>query len=250
MGLLAKLKGEEPWFFQKLPHYVQGKGHYGEFLTEFALKNGDLGNVAVFSNVLVPRSYGAISSVEIDAIMLTDKKIFVIESKNYSGWIFGSAEQQNWTVVYNAKTRGKMFNPIIQNRSHVKALADYMGLDSWYFKSYIVFSDACTFKSVPVSTPEYVICKNSRLLDELRSDLAGRKQIFHPAKFAQIKSILTKLEERSTEEARSKHLQEAQKVVTGAVCPICGSPLVRRNGKYGPFLGCSRYPNCTFTRNI
>ena len=250
MGILAKLKGEEPWFFQKLPHYVQGKGHFGEYLTEFALKNGDLGNVAVFSNVLVPRPYGAVSTVEIDTILLTDKKIFVIESKNYSGWIFGSAEQQEWTVVYSAKTRGKMYNPIKQNSSHVNALADYMGLDPWYFKSYIVFSDDCTFKSVPASTSEYVICKKGKLLDELRIDLDGRKQVFHPAKFAQIRNILTKLEERSSEEGRSQHAKEAWKVASGSICPICGSPLVRRSGKYGEFLGCSGYPNCTFTRNI
>ncbi|MHA1699607.1 MAG: UvrD-helicase domain-containing protein [Promethearchaeota archaeon] len=32
-------------------------------------------------------------------------------------------------------------------------------------------------------------------------------------------------------------------------CPRCGNPLTPRNGKYGIFLGCSRYPSCTFTFN-
>ena len=27
-------------------------------------------------------------------------------------------------------------------------------------------------------------------------------------------------------------------------CPACASPLVRRQGRYGPFVGCSRYPRC------
>lgn len=27
-------------------------------------------------------------------------------------------------------------------------------------------------------------------------------------------------------------------------CPKCGKPLALRNGKYGPFLGCSGYPAC------
>ena len=29
-------------------------------------------------------------------------------------------------------------------------------------------------------------------------------------------------------------------------CPKCGSPLVKRKGKYGEFIGCSNYPSCTY----
>jgi DNA topoisomerase-1 len=36
----------------------------------------------------------------------------------------------------------------------------------------------------------------------------------------------------------------------GVVCPLCGSPMVRRTGKHGQFLGCSRYPQCKGTRNL
>lgn len=31
------------------------------------------------------------------------------------------------------------------------------------------------------------------------------------------------------------------------VCPKCGAPLKVRNGKFGQFLGCSNYPECTYT---
>lgn len=33
-------------------------------------------------------------------------------------------------------------------------------------------------------------------------------------------------------------------------CPECGAPLVVRWGKYGRFVSCSRYPTCTYTRNL
>lgn len=33
-------------------------------------------------------------------------------------------------------------------------------------------------------------------------------------------------------------------------CPECGSSLVKKNGKFGPFFGCSNYPNCKYTKNI
>jgi len=31
-------------------------------------------------------------------------------------------------------------------------------------------------------------------------------------------------------------------------CPLCGSPMRARNGRYGPFYGCTRYPACCGTR--
>ena len=33
-------------------------------------------------------------------------------------------------------------------------------------------------------------------------------------------------------------------------CPICGAPMVPRTSKYGPFYGCSNYPNCYGIRDI
>lgn len=35
---------------------------------------------------------------------------------------------------------------------------------------------------------------------------------------------------------------------TGEECPECGSPLVIRNGKYGPFVACSNYPECKYIK--
>jgi hypothetical protein len=34
------------------------------------------------------------------------------------------------------------------------------------------------------------------------------------------------------------------------LCPACGSPMVRKTGKRGPFLSCQRYPECRGTRDI
>ncbi len=35
---------------------------------------------------------------------------------------------------------------------------------------------------------------------------------------------------------------------TGENCPKCGAPLVYRRGRYGPFIACSNYPRCRFTK--
>ena len=249
MGVIARLKGEEPGILKKIPHAFQGKGHYGEYLTEYALEHGNLGNVAVFSNVIVPRASGPTSTSEIDVVMLHEKGVFVIESKNYSGWIFGSADQRNWTVTLNSNSKERFFNPIKQNRSHVKALSDYLGLEEEAFSSYVVFSERCELKKVPPDTAEYVICRRHHLLSNIRKDLDRFDPIFDVATFEELKASLAALAEGSTQTARTQHVEEAQKVASGGVCPWCGSELVRRNGKYGPFMGCSSYPKCRFTRN-
>jgi DNA topoisomerase-1 len=39
-------------------------------------------------------------------------------------------------------------------------------------------------------------------------------------------------------------------ILTREVCPECGEPLLVRSGRYGLFMGCSGYPDCSYTRNI
>ncbi len=48
-------------------------------------------------------------------------------------------------------------------------------------------------------------------------------------------------------ESAQENMEKLQpKVVEGRVCPMCGKPLVYRKGRYGEFVGCSDYPNCTY----
>ena len=94
MGLFEILKGEQSGFIKTLLNY-ENAGQFGEFSTEYALTNHHLpGELVVLKNVYVP--YQGRTS-EIDLLMIHEKGIFVFESKNYSGWIFGSADQLNWT---------------------------------------------------------------------------------------------------------------------------------------------------------
>jgi uncharacterized Zn finger protein (UPF0148 family) len=55
--------------------------------------------------------------------------------------------------------------------------------------------------------------------------------------------------EERTEHVRSiyKNINEKNRKITENICPRCGGTLVRKNGKYGSFTGCSNYPKCKFT---
>ena len=51
------------------------------------------------------------------------------------------------------------------------------------------------------------------------------------------------------------HLSEAEKgdrlkippTLSDEICPVCGKNMVEREGKFGPFLACAGFPECTFT---
>lgn len=252
MGLLNRLRGEEPGYFKKLSvQWREGAGGLGEYLTKYALEHGDLpGRKAVFRNVLVPRASGPTSDSEVDVLMIHETGIYVMESKNYAGWIFGSAEQYQWTQTLEGRHKNRFYNPIIQNQAHVKALAACLGLAEGDFKSYIVFSERCELRKVPVDTDAYTICQRQHLLKVLRKDVGGKERRYSDEEFDALVAKVEQLAATSTDEAKAEHVEQAQRVKAGEVCPRCGGELVRRKGKYGEFLGCKNYPRCRFTRNV
>lgn len=45
-----------------------------------------------------------------------------------------------------------------------------------------------------------------------------------------------------------KNMEKIQPEKTGEICPVCGSELVIRSGRFGKFVGCSNYPSCTYIK--
>lgn len=249
---LVKLaKGEEPSVFAMKPHYAEGKGHTLEYLIEYALSNGRLpGKSSTWSNVLVPKDGVVVDKTELDVIMLHERGVFVFESKNYSGWIFGSERQRMWTQSLNKATKTRFFNPILQNESHIHALSECLVVPKEHFVSYIVFSNRCELKKVPTKGDGYRICHRDDLLSLVRSDVLEREVAFNGLQYSTLEERIAKLAKASTVEAREFHAQDVQVATNGITCPRCGGKFVERNGKYGTFLGCANYPRCRFTRNV
>ena len=87
------------------------------------------------------------STTQIDHILVSSYGVFVIETKNYSGWIFANAKHETWTQVL-FKAKFKFQNPIHQNHRHVLAvreLLDFLPQDA--IKSVVVFSGDAEFKT-------------------------------------------------------------------------------------------------------
>lgn len=244
MGLFEILRGEEPGFFDSLFH-CSDTGHYGEYCTEFALKNHNIkGYSKTLCNVYVPNK-GRTS--ELDVVLIHEKGIFVFESKNYSGWIFGSVEQQKWTQCLVNNQKYQFYNPIKQNITHCKALSQFLNISLEHIHSYIIFSNRCELKKVPEDTDAYKIVKHEDLLYEIRKQINILEDIYSEEKVDELCSLL-KDQANVSQTVKEEHIDNIKKRMDGDNCPYCGSELKLRSGKYGNFYGCSNYPKCKFTK--
>lgn len=97
------------------------------------------------NNVTLPLSNGG--STQIDHVIVSKYGIFVIETKNYKGWIYGNEKQRQWTQAFANGSKFKFQNPLRQNYLHIKTLADLLTLDMSYFHSMITFIGECELKT-------------------------------------------------------------------------------------------------------
>ena len=105
------------------------------------------------NNITLPLANGG--STQIDHVIVSIYGIFVIETKNYKGWIFGNEKQRQWTQVIMGR-KYKFQNPLRQNYLHIKTLADLLELDLSYFHSMIAFIGECELKTRD-ELPEHVL---------------------------------------------------------------------------------------------
>ncbi len=128
-------------------------GSYGEYLIYVRLKYLERSGGKFLFNLYIPKLDG--STTEIDVVLIHPKGLFVFESKNFSGWIFGSEAHEHWTQTLPA-SRGlaahkeRFYNPIRQNAKHIVNLQRILDFTSPIW-SIIVFSDRCEFKDLTVS---------------------------------------------------------------------------------------------------
>lgn len=96
-------------------------------------------NGHLFNNLYIQFHTG--KSTEIDLVFLTDRKIYVIESKNYNGKIYGNIFDKNWRVQYRNGKTYTLYNPIMQNKTHVNAISNHLIIPENLLESVVVFGD-------------------------------------------------------------------------------------------------------------
>jgi len=86
-------------------------------------------------------------TTELDHILVSRFGVFVIETKDYRGWIFANANNRKWTQVL-FKRKFRFQNPIFQNGRHVRAVRGLLDfLPASAIKSAVVFTGDAEFKT-------------------------------------------------------------------------------------------------------
>lgn len=107
---------------------------------------------------------------EIDVVAIHNSYIFVIESKNYSGWIFGDENGKKWTQTLKNGEKNQFYNPVLQNNTHISALSEFLGVPNDKFMSLIVFSERCELKKIPENTQNRMIMKRHDLIENIKKN--------------------------------------------------------------------------------
>lgn len=138
MGLLALVLAR---------HGARIKGAIGERALHKVLVKELPASYQHYRNLVIPTEQGDLT--EIDHLVVSAYGIFVIEVKNYRGWIFGGEKQPRWTVQ-RFRSKHQFMNPLHQNYKHTEAIKHVLGLnakDSGAVHSIVAFSQRAEFKS-------------------------------------------------------------------------------------------------------
>ena len=257
--LLATLI-KTPWF----------KGMIGEAFINLGIRLFlDKREYHLLKNVTLPTPQG---TTQIDHVIVSRFGLFVIETKNIKGWIFGNPAHKSWTQqIY--RRRHTFQNPLRQNYLHLMTLKSLLGLADHQLHSIIYFIGDCTFKTpmpdnvmnrglihyikgktTPVLTPAEV----TRVIDTIqRGRLAANWQT-HKQHVAQLKARHSEVPQPPLSVAAMPVVNQvvnAAPTITepltkpNQLCPKCGNLMVLRTAKRGDnkgnqFWGCSGYPKC------
>lgn len=191
------------------------KGRFGEYYTYLRLRDFENKNCRFLFNCYLPKGEG--QTTEIDVLMICHSGIFVFESKNYSGWIFGSEKYKNWTVTLprgkGRSIKNSFQNPIMQNKLHIRCLKEYIGEDIPLYLV-IVFSERCTLKKVDVSSEDVHVIKRDVIQQTVKKICTDNGQTLDDARIEEIYNKLYPCTQ-VTEDVKIAHIENIKAGVEG-----------------------------------
>jgi restriction system protein len=187
-------------------------------------------------------------TTQIDHVIVSPFGVFVIETKNMGGWIFGSEREPQWTQKIFRKTF-HFQNPLRQNYKHLKAVEEVLGVPSDTVYSVVVFMGDSRCKT---PMPPNV----TQGLGYIRYIKSFREPVFSEEQVRGLVSLLESGRMRPSLETHRNHVTNLKKRADPTAersCPACGSPMLIRNVRRGAragqrFWGCSGYPKCRVTQ--
>ena len=216
----------------------------------------------VFDDVVLNTNRG---TTQIDHIVVSKYGIFTIETKNYRGEIYGDDDRQQWTQIivtevryrrkwyktYTYVTKNHFYNPVKQSLGHIysikKTLSEFHHLK---FIPIVVFTGSANIGNVKSSN--HVIYDNDLVptIQNYRTECLSDQDVQDVVKVLSERNVREEVDDKTHARNVKATKNEVNRKLASGICPKCGGSLVRRNGKYGSFYGCSNYPKCRFTTHL
>lgn len=162
--MVSKLIGAMPWWvwlllaaavavkvLGMLMKTARFKGWRGEKIVGGRLRKGLGEGYIVLDDIYLPTSEGR--TTQIDHVVISQFGIFAVETKMWTGWIFGDRDSPKWTQCVHRK-KNSFQNPIRQNYRHICELARNLGIGQEYFRGVVAITGDCEFKT---KMPEGVV---------------------------------------------------------------------------------------------
>jgi hypothetical protein len=226
--------------------FLPSKGKAGEMRVAKILSKLPEEEYRVINNLLIKQGN---KTTQIDHVVVSEYRVFVIETKHYRGWIYGDANREYWTQnIYGNKY--DLWNPIHRNQGHIRALRRVLtDIPPGVFISIVTFSRQA---SLDIRNSENVIDWDElkKLICSYQRKLISTEQ----AQNAYETLLAANIDSKDNQKQHVRHVREQiskrEETIAKGRCPRCGGELVLRKGTYGPFYGCSNYPRCKFTHKL
>ncbi len=244
------------------------KGWFGELAVNLGTKLLLDDQYHLIKNVTLPVGEG---TTQIDHVIVSRYGIFVIETKNMNGAIYGSEHDKQWTQALGGKTF-KFQNPLHQNYKHTMALAEILGVPNESLISVILFIGDAKLKTqdrMPANVMNRGLCSFIKSHTEERfteDQVAQALSVIEQRRLApsfrthrqHVKHVKGIVAQKQTPPPLPSVVTAEQPVAAPAsapTCPKCGKEMVRRVARQGanagkPFWGCAGYPACRVTTPI
>ena len=224
----------------------RNKGDIGESRISILNESGLDENHIGLDNILIPLPDGG--TTQIDHIVVSPYGLYIIETKNMGGWIYGNEYDSQWTqVLYKQKYTFQ--NPLRQNYKHCQVIASALNLDNSLVHSVIVFIGDSEIKT---PLPANVCNGGTAYLNYIKQPREARIPL---PELPRLIAAIQKLRLENTAENCTRHIAYIEQIRSEPRCPRCGGKMEKRIAKNGPhagkaFYGCSKYPRCHGIRPI
>ena len=208
----------------------------------------------VFNDLLIcDRNY----TTQIDHIIISRFGVFVIETKNLHGKVYGSENAEFWKQYlpdwgykrYGSTQEHQLRNPIWQNAGHIKSLRRLVFDNDIPIYGIVVFPYETELK-VNAEHPVLKMMNVVPFIKKHRDEILTSKQMDYYRRRLLDVSTTSESERKHHRENVVRNKERRDAAVANGKCPMCKGNLVLREGRYGRFYGCSNYPKCNYTLNI